>query len=87
VLATPVLDGSKSNVGGLAGDTKCEPPGGSRLTKAATAEWETDTCADALNLRASWRLAFDTPAFDGSKNKCHLNLMFLGYGVLFVLDI
>jgi hypothetical protein len=42
-FATPVFDGSKSNVGGLAGDTKCEAPGGSRLTKAATAEWETDT--------------------------------------------
>jgi hypothetical protein len=72
------FDGSKSNVGGLAGHTKCEAPGGSCLTKAATAEWETDTCADALNLRASWRLAFETPAFDGRKNKRRLNLMFSG---------
>jgi hypothetical protein len=41
---TPVFDGSKISVCGMAGDAKCEPPGGSCLTKAVTAGWETATC-------------------------------------------
>jgi hypothetical protein len=35
---TLAFDGSKISVCRLAGDTKCEPPGGSCLMKAATAE-------------------------------------------------
>jgi hypothetical protein len=49
VFVMPVFNGSKSNVGGLAGDTKCGAPRGSCLTKAATAEWGTDTCAYNLS--------------------------------------